>query len=330
MLEIKNYGPYIGEADYHERLNSEVRPYLKARREDGDMISYDGGNLHYVYVKADEEKAAVTVFHGKGEFFEKLEELVYVMVKNGFSVFMLEQRGFGRSMRLTEDKDKIHVDSFDDYVRDQWDFFWQVVMKKAKSDVKLMFAHSMGGMVGARFLEVHPQCYRAAILSSPMIGLHVKQPEFVVSALTGLAHLFKNDEKFAPGQHGYQPYQWNQKVMKSKARFDEMFTLREENEEFQTTGVSYGWIRESRFMTNDILNNAEKACVPILLCQAMQDETVSNEMQHVFASFAPNVMMVQFPEAGHEIYAAGDDERGMFFDWIISFYNEVLEGLRRE
>lgn len=262
MLEIREHGPYIGEEDYLEKLDSEIRPYLNARRTDGDFKSFDGLNLHYIIARADEEKAAITIFHGKGEFFEKLEELVYVFVKNGFTVFFLEQRGFGRSDRLTAEHDKIHVNSFDDYVRDHWDFFWKVVMKEAKSDIKFMYAHSMGGLVGARFLEVHPQCYRAAVLSSPMLALYYNVPEFLVSSLCGLNHLLKRDDKFASGQHGYQPYKHNPKVMVSKARFEGMFNLREQNREFQTTGVTYGWIRSSRICTNDVFMDAEKACVP--------------------------------------------------------------------
>jgi len=329
LLEIRDHGPYIGEEDYIEKLDSEIRPYINARRTDGDFESFDGLNLHYVIARADEEKAVVTIFHGKGEFFEKLEELVYVFIKNGFSVFFLEQRGFGRSARLTGEIDKIHVESFDDYVRDQWDFFWKVVMKESHSDIRFMYAHSMGGLIGARFLEVHPQCYRAAVLSSPMLSLYYNAPEFLVSGLCGINHLLHRDDRFASGQHGYRPYIHNPNVMASKARFEAMFKLREENPAFQTTGVTYGWIRTSRIMTDDVFMDAEKACVPILICQAIKDDTVDNMAMHGFCGMVPDGMMVQFPESGHEIYAANYEERSLYFDWLLSYYEYNLSKFKR-
>ena len=329
MLEIKDYGPYIGDNNYIQDLNETIRPYINQRRCDGDMTSSDGVKLHYVVCKADNEIAAITIFHGKGEFFEKLEELVYTFLKHGYSVFFLEQRGFARSDRLTDKSDMIHVNSYDEYVSDQWEFFWKVVMKQAKSDIKFMYAHSMGGLVGARFMEVHPQCYRAAVLSSPMLALKYNIPEFLVAGLTNLAHWFHKGDRFATGQHGYAPYQYNPLLMQSKPRYEEMYKLREENHPFQTAGVSFDWIRASRICTNEMFDEAEKVCVPVLLCQALKDETVDNLAQHAFCSLARDVMMVQFQEAGHEIYAANEEERNLYFDWLLSFYEDNYRKLKK-
>ena len=318
------YGPYFGEDDYKEKAETVIRPYIKERRKDGYFKAADGVKLHYVVLKSDDNRGSITVFHGKGEFFEKTEELMYELCRHGYNIFFLEMRGFGKSDRLSDDPEMVHVDSFDDYVSDQWEFFWKVVNKESDSKNRFIFSHSMGGLVASRFLEIHPQCYQAAVISSPMYAMKSGIPEWMVKFLAFTSHLFHRDKAFAPGQHDYVPFVFHPDKDGSRARFDAMLKYRAENDCFKTGGVSYGWVRTARIFSNKVLYDLESVSVPVLMCQAGRDETVDNEAELGFAGYMKDVLIVQFPESGHEIYLTTDKERMLYFDWILNFYEKNL------
>lgn len=76
--------------------------------------------------------------------------------------------GHGLSYRLTDDPSLIYVDSWERYVRD----FLKIChgIKKTYPDLHLnLFAHSMGGGIGASAAAWEPELFHKIILSSPMI-----------------------------------------------------------------------------------------------------------------------------------------------------------------
>ena len=49
----------------------------------------------------------------------------------------------------------------------------------------------------------------------------------------------------------------------------------------------------------------------------------------MFAGYSKDTLIVQFPRSGHEIYASDDEERALFYDWILSFFDETYEEIKR-
>ncbi len=107
----------IREPQYEQMMRTVVEPGLEAMREEIDMPLSTGGTLHgEVYNRLDAERAVV-ILHGYTESAEKFRELAWYFITEGYSVFAMDHRGHGRSVREVEDLSLTHVDHFGDYLR---------------------------------------------------------------------------------------------------------------------------------------------------------------------------------------------------------------------
>ena len=93
--------------------------------------------------------------------------------------------------------------------------------------------------------------------------------------------------------------------------------------------MTNGWLIEAEKMEKATMDNAESASIPILLMQAGCDKLVKPKKQLMFAGYSKDTLIVQFPRSGHEIYASDDEERALFYDWILSFFDETYEEIKR-
>ena len=108
----------VREDNYERLMRKIVEPGLAAMREEIDMPLSGGGTLRAeVYNRLDATRAVV-ILHGYTESAEKFREMAWYFVSDGYSVFAMDHRGHGRSVREVEDKTITHVEHFDDYVRD--------------------------------------------------------------------------------------------------------------------------------------------------------------------------------------------------------------------
>ena len=168
------YDIFIREKDFAETMEGKVLPFLKDKIEDGYIDTKDGLKLYYQKLVRPDEKASIVLCHGFCEFTLKYAETMYYFYEMGYSVFAIDHRGHGLSDRLVDGYSKVHVDHFEDYVNDFNDFVRQIVMPNSPSKHLILFAHSMGGGIGALYLEEYPDVFEKAILSSPMIKWPMK------------------------------------------------------------------------------------------------------------------------------------------------------------
>ena len=86
--------------------------------------------------------------------------MIYYFLQAGYSVFIAEHRGHGRSERRLSNMDKVYVESFAQYVRDLRIFVNKIV--KRHQNEMILFAHSMGGAIGALYLQRYPGVFQKA------------------------------------------------------------------------------------------------------------------------------------------------------------------------
>ena len=147
----------IQENEYLDAVKNEVEPYLKAHCRDGyipgaeDIYHEKNGIIGKIHVKrylADDPKGVVVISHGFTEGAPKYEEMIYYFLQAGYHVYMPEHMGHGQSYRLTADFSLVYIDIWKRYVRDFLKICHKI--KKAHPDLPLnLFAHSMGGAIGA-------------------------------------------------------------------------------------------------------------------------------------------------------------------------------------
>lgn len=146
-------------------LEGELAPY----RTEGYFTAPDGAPLYYERVYREENRKAILLLHGFTEFIGKYTEMIGCFFRDGYDVYIFEQRGHGRSARAVENAQLVHVDAFSSYVRDTAAFVRRVIAPENYEALDL-FSHSMGGAVAALYLAGDGCPVRRAVLSAPMIA----------------------------------------------------------------------------------------------------------------------------------------------------------------
>jgi lysophospholipase len=137
------------------------------KRETRELKAEDGTSLHVTVWHPDEPpRFRVLVSHGQSEHVDRHAWLAEALVPQGVLVFGPDHRGEGRSGGR-----KGHVEDFRVYAEDLARVCEEV---EGHGEVPtLLFAHSMGGLIGLTFLLDHGERLgiRAAVVSAPLLGL---------------------------------------------------------------------------------------------------------------------------------------------------------------
>ncbi len=312
----------IKEEDFTATMEGKILPFLNENFKEGYISSTDGLKLHYQFLVNPNEKAAIVISHGYCEFISKYAESIYYFYEMGYSVFMMEHRGHGFSGRLVEGFSKVHVRRFEDYVSDFNLFIENVVIPESLTEKLYLFAHSMGGGIGALYLEKYPNVFKKAVLSSPLIQLNIGSThKFMFGLMCLLSYLPFLNKKYLPGHHDYNhTYKYPRCSMMSKPRYNYVFNEREHEPHYRTNGATFSWGREAFNVYKKILKNANLVKIPVILMQASQDTLVAPEGQEEFSKMAENCTLIRFEGSKHEIFNATDDIILEYYEKVFDFY----------
>lgn len=312
---------YISEDHYIDSMRHRVEPYVSERMESGFFEASDGKKLYYENFRADTPSSSVVILHGVTESVEKYHELVYYFLNAGSNVYLLEQRGHGRSFRYVENNVLTHIDKFRRYVDDFSDFLNRFL----KDDLpRYLFAHSMGGGVAVMFMERHPAYFEKAVLSAPMIAPERGAFPLLVSRAVTRAFVVtgRSKRKFFGSGDGTEEEVFEDACTTSEPRFDYYNDMKETVPEFRNSALTYKWVNESLNLTRKILRRGrpERIRTKILLFQAENDTMVRAPEQRKFATRVPDAELVPVKGAKHEIYREKDSILKPVIDRIFEFY----------
>ena len=142
-------------------------------------------SLFYRNHRAATETARIIIVHGLGEHSGRYLALANHLAALGFSLWIPDLRGHGKS-----GGDRGHVDSFDDYTRDVREILDQALRDKPAATPIFLLGHSMGGLVAILGALDYQDRLDGLVLSSPALGVAVPLPAVKKIAATGLARLF--------------------------------------------------------------------------------------------------------------------------------------------
>ena len=133
--------------------------------------------LHYRTWEVEHPLAALVVVHGLFEHSRRYEELGEFMGGHQFSTFAMDLRGHGAS-----EGRRGHVRRFDVLLQDL-DRFRREVQGLVPVHLPLfLLAHSLGGLIGLRYLEEYEVPIHGAVITSPWLGTAVDVPRWQVLA----------------------------------------------------------------------------------------------------------------------------------------------------
>lgn len=314
---------------YQEHMETVIVPYLKRYEKEQWLKREPDRNIYCASFRLKQPKGIVLLSHGFGENVIKWREVIYRFLKQGYSVYMPEHCGHGRSYRLTEDLSLVHVDHYQRYVDD---FLMTVHLAKEENpDVPLyLFGHSMGGGIAAAVVAQEPELFCKVVLASPMIRPHTGKATWQeVVILTKTYCKAGRSEQYLLGQH---PYEGPKSLEKSSsmrlAQNDYYQSLRQEDPLLQMNGASFGWMNAAIKLNGFLQTEGyREITAPIIVFQAELDVKVCNKEQRRFVMKLRKAghkyaRLIKVPNAKHELFNADKRTREAFWKRVFRFFEE--------
>lgn len=111
-------------------------------------------------------RRTLVVVHGAGEHSQRYDHWARMLVQHSWRVVSLDHRGYGLSGGLPG-----HIDRFEQYLSDL-DQVWHAF--SLVPDETIVFGHSLGGLISARYAQTRPQSMCGLVLSCPLLALQIK------------------------------------------------------------------------------------------------------------------------------------------------------------
>lgn len=321
---------FITEDNYDSKMREIVEPYINSLKQTGYVdVGEDDFKIYFEKYIVEEPKASIVISHGYTESLEDYRELIYYFLKSGYSVYGIEHRGHGRSGHLgKEDPTQVNVENFEDYVSDFKKFLDEQVKPEIGEQKLFLYAHSMGGAIGADFLEEYPGYFDGAVLSTPMFQVNTGSvPEWMANLIASLKIYLSSGDKYIMGKSAYDSsYDFENSPTSCEERYDYYHNLINDNPEIQRGSGSYKWLKNSLDVTKKITSKEEasKVEIPVLLFKAGKDDYVKENGINLFSQYAKNCKLVFLSSAKHSLYKEEDSILEPYMKRILEFYSENL------
>lgn len=324
-------------------------PLDDAESRAGDVAAHPGsgsvkagpgalGKLHYVCYSAQkfddlsisgasaEFRGAIVISHGFTEFAEKYAEMAWYFLLAGYSVCILEHRGHGYSPRDVSNPSLVWIDNWHRYVEDLAEFARTVGREYAGDQPYSLYAHSMGGAIGAAVLEQYPDLFDRAVLNAPGMSPTTGFPNWLALPVTGAASRVGLSKSRAPGQKDFAPDMPDKgHDASAPARAHWYRDLRVHDVHYQTNAATFGYVYEFLKMGRAVQGSEACAAIqtPILLFQAGRDVWVHEDGQFRFVERVTDgggqIELERIDGAVHEIFSMPNDVLGPYLKEITDF-----------
>jgi lysophospholipase len=288
---------------------------------DDYFTTHDGLSIRWgcAAAKVSPARGTILFLNGRTEYMEKYTEVFEELVERQFTVYSLDWRGQGLSDRMLADSERGHVNDFEDYLHDL-EQLMTIVRHHGSPPPFVLLGHSMGGHLGLRLLDRHPDQFNRGVLSAPMIDIQVPKflPRGVLRWLVGAAMRRGLSDRYVIGSGEYSArdrrFQGNP-LTSDRVRFQRNVDMIARDPRLALGGVTYGWL-SAAMQSIDYLTTEEFAralTVPLLIVTATEDRIVSRSAQKEFCRKAPDCRQALIEGARHELLVETDPRRDQFW-----------------
>lgn len=276
----------------------------------------------------------VVISPGRIESYLKYQEITLELVAAGYSVAMIDHRGQGHSSRLTHHHQHGHVTNFVEYARDFAEWV-QLLEPRIADQPAYILSHSMGGAITAQYLQQlagsdeYPfNPFKKIVFSSPMFGIQTRPfPFWVAKPLTKFLAFINSI--FAPKRPWYAPTTGDYVMLpfaenlltQSENRYSWFSQMYADMEKIKVGGPTNYWVAEAIMAARQVVLNADKIKIPVLVLQGTEDIVVAPKPQHEFVNRLKNEAskLIQIHGARHEILVESDVIRERAMNQILQF-----------
>ena len=266
----------------------------------------------------DAPRGSIIFSPGRTEFIEKYLETTADLITRGFNVLMVDPRGQGLSDRLTEDRLRSYVRSFQDYADDFG--FAASTFAPLLPRPHVAVGHSMGGTIVLQAILSGAISVDAVVGSAPMLGLFDLETPLIRAGIVTLSRLGldKRNLPFQRQRSGLPiPFLGN-KLTSDKERYATWASFFQNVPRLRVGQPTYGWIRAALASMAYVNRNAANLKIPGLMVAAGADPIVDPASVEKFARRADCEYDV-VPGALHELFLERDIYRDAFLTRIDEF-----------
>lgn len=263
----------------------------------------DGIRVRTSFWAANDPVGTVFVFPGRADYIEKYGGLANFCLSNNLNVIAIDWRGQGLSERLLDDKNIGHIEDFKNYQNDV-----EVMINEAKdaSLVKpwIIFAHSMGGLIGLRTLHDNP-VFEKVVFTSPMWG--IQMPPILksgASIIMSLISLIGKMETYAPTTSPEtrilnEEYEFN-KLTSDIRNFKLLRQQLIQHPDLQIGGPSSAWV-SAALDEIEFQIGKEPPITPALCFLGEKEEIIDNLSVREFCRNWDSCDLISIPDAKHDL-----------------------------
>jgi lysophospholipase len=333
---MTNATQFTQESQLKTLLSSEISDFWQT----GKFASFQGidnKRVNYAAFITNNKASSLVISPGRSESYLKYKELAFDLSQLNINIFIIDHRGQGLSERLLDNPHKGFVNQFDDYADDLQTFINTIVTPHNLSGQKpLLLAHSMGGAIATRLLQKYPDSIKAALFSSPMIGINSGGlPEWLAKTLITsrgfFNKLFSDQAWYFISQDDYQAKTFEKNpLMHSNVRYQTFIDLYQQTPKLQLGGVTGHWLQQALLNQKTMFSEINKITTPILIMQAGDDTIVDNQAQNEFCSQLHKINSSLCSQgkpfiienAYHELFFESDKYRNQALDFTLSWINK--------
>lgn len=308
------------ENNFEENVIRKLYPSVEDWSQSGFFEGERGAQIHYrIYGEAEAQNQPVVIVPGWTEFSLKYIELAHDLIQRGFSpVYVLDHRGQGASERLLKNKERGYVENFYFYVKDLEKFLSSVVAPRETKNNLRLIAHSMGALVSLFYMRDHPQSFKSAVFTAPL--LRIKTPETLQTFAVALSRLFSRlsgrEQSFlVSARSSDSSFRPDNRLSQSAARY-EFNKYLENKHSFFIRGATLKWAREAIEKSRIIRERADQIAAPLLILSAERDRVVDSSAASGFCLKAKQCRQIIMREARHEILMEKDEIRDKALEQI--------------
>ncbi len=247
--------------------------------------------------------------NGRGDFVEKYLEALGHWHGRGWNITSFDWRGQGGSRGHIHGG---HLDSFDPLLDDFHGLVRDWLEKRPAPHA--IVGHSMGGHLLLRLLAERSPPIQAAVLVAPMIAINAAPvPAWigrrVARTLAAIGwserRAWKHNERPAPPGSTRQGF-----LTSCPERYGDELWWRDRQPGYNLGAPTWGWL-DAAYRSMESVTSARMRGIgtPVLLIGAARDRLVSPAAIKLAAKLLPDVELVMFQQAAHELLRESDPVR---------------------
>ncbi len=298
----------------------------------GYFTARDGIKLRYGIFGAVARplKGTVVLLPGRNECIEKYFETARNLSERGFATAIMDWRGQGGSDRLMRDRQRGHVTSFQDYVRDLDQYFEDVVLPDCRGPYYIL-AHSTGALIAllatpSLINRVQRMVLAAPFLSYKGVPFSIRTVYRLTTFLCYLG-LGKMYGAWGPRPRRTPPFATN-RLTTDIVRYQRNTGIYETFPHLALGGPTIGWIRAAaqaalRVKEPEFITRIQ---IPVMFVGAGADDIVSNHEISDYARRLRGGSILTIIGARHELLQEAD----IFREQLLAAFDAFVPGTEQE